>query len=75
MACSGGCIGGGGQPIVASTEATRVKQLRINALYQRDAGQEIRLSCDNPEIKTIYEEFLGKPLGEKSEELLHIKRT
>ena len=72
MACPGGCIGGGGQPIVASAESTRVKQSRINALYQRDAGQEIRLSCDNPEIKAIYSEFLGEPLGDKAKKLLHL---
>jgi ferredoxin hydrogenase len=72
MACPGGCIGGGGQPIVASRDAVNIKQQRINALYQRDAGQAIRLSCDNPAIKTIYDEFLGKPHGEKSEKLLHV---
>ena len=75
MACSGGCIGGGGQPINTSADAATLKQLRINALYQHDTGQKVRLSCDNPEIKTIYDEFLGKPLGEKSEKLLHVKRT
>jgi iron only hydrogenase large subunit-like protein len=74
MTCPGGCIGGGGQPI-AGKEAEKVKQQRIQALYQRDAGQEIRLSCDNPQVKAIYDEFLGKPLGEMSEKLLHIKRT
>jgi ferredoxin hydrogenase len=74
MACPGGCIGGGGQPN-AGKEAEKVKQQRINALYQRDAGHEIRLSCDNPQIKAIYDEFLGKPLGEKSEKLLHVTRT
>jgi len=72
MACTGGCIGGGGQPVNSNMDETMLKQLRLNALYQRDDGKEIRLSCDNPEIKTIYSEFLGKPLGKKSEELLHI---
>ena len=74
MACPGGCIGGGGQPIVASANATQARQLRINALYQRDAGKEIRLSYDNPQIKAVYEEFLGQPLGEKSVKLLHMER-
>jgi ferredoxin hydrogenase len=74
MTCPGGCIGGGGQPI-AGKEAEKVKQQRIQALYQRDASQEIRLSCDNPQTKAIYDEFLGKPLGENSEKLLHVKRT
>ena len=72
MACSGGCIGGGGQPINFEMEPTELRQLRKNVLYQYDANTELRLSCDNPQIKTIYDEFLGKPLSEKSEELLHI---
>ncbi|MDR2579841.1 MAG: [FeFe] hydrogenase, group A [Fibromonadaceae bacterium] len=71
MACSGGCIGGGGQP-VSKMNAKKLKQLRQQALYQRDASQAIRLSCDNPEIQTIYNEFLGKPLSKKAKELLHV---
>ena len=74
MACPGGCIGGGGQPHIDMDKAAEINKLRINALYQQDAHQEIRLSCDNPEIKAIYEQFLGTPLGAKSKELLHIKR-
>ena len=73
MACSGGCIGGGGQPVNTNMDATALKQLRLNALYQRDDGKEIRLSCDNPEIKTIYDEFLGEPFSVKSKELMHIQ--
>ena len=73
MACTGGCIGGGGQPYVAPEDAAKIIQLRINALYQQDKQHEIRLSCDNPQIKQIYSEFLGKPLSEKSKELLHIQ--
>jgi len=72
MACPGGCIGGGGQPINFEVEPMKLKQLRLNALYQRDVSQEVRLSCDNPLIQTIYAEFLGKPLGENSERLLHV---
>ena len=74
MACPGGCIGGGGQPITRNINATELKQLRINALYQKDATHTIRLSCDNPEIKAIYDDFLGQPLGTKSVELLHRER-
>jgi ferredoxin hydrogenase len=74
MACSGGCIGGGGQP-VNSMAPTRLKQLRMNALYQRDTNKVIRLSYDNPQIKAIYSEFLGEPLGMKAKELLHISHT
>ena len=71
MACSGGCIGGGGQPVNRNMDATALKQLRLKALYQHGDSSEIRLSCDNPEVKTIYGELLGKPLGVKSKELLH----
>ena len=71
MACSGGCIGGGGQPLRRSMDATELKKLRRNALYQRDADKKIRLSCDNPQIKAIYKDFLGEPLSKKSKELLH----
>ena len=72
MACSGGCVGGGGQPIIRDMDAARLKQLRQNALYQRDANNEIRLSYDNPQVRAIYKDFLGEPLGKKSKELLHI---
>jgi len=71
MACSGGCIGGGGQPVNANMDATALKQLRLNALYQRDDGKEIRLSCDNPEIKAIYDEFLEEPFSKKSKDMMH----
>ena len=72
MACSGGCIGGGGQPVNRNMDATALKQLRLNALYQRDAGEKLRVSCDNPQIRAIYDDFLGEPLSKKSKELLHI---
>jgi len=60
MACSGGCVGGGGQPINRNMDTARLKQLRRNALYQRDANNEIHLSYDNPQIQTIYKDFLGE---------------
>ncbi|MDD3879614.1 MAG: NADH-dependent [FeFe] hydrogenase, group A6 [Syntrophomonas sp.] len=68
MACPGGCIGGGGQPIT-KTNVKRVE--RIEAIYAEDAGLPLRKSHDNPEVKTLYEEFLHEPLGHKSHELLH----
>ena len=70
MACSGGCINGGGQP-VNTMSSTRLKQLRMNALYQRDTASEIRLSYDNPQIREIYDDFLDEPLSVKAKELLH----
>jgi NADH-quinone oxidoreductase subunit G/NADP-reducing hydrogenase subunit HndD len=44
---------------------------RANALYREDAGKSIRKSHENPFIKTLYSEYLGKPLSEKAEHLLH----
>ena len=68
MACPGGCIGGGGQPI-GTTNAIRKK--RIAALYKIDQNMPIRKSHENPDIITLYKDFLGEPLSEKSHELLH----
>ncbi|WP_061213710.1 NADH-dependent [FeFe] hydrogenase, group A6 [Syntrophomonas wolfei] len=68
MACPGGCIGGGGQPI---TKANVKRVERIEAIYAEDEGLPLRKSHDNPEVKTLYEEFLHEPLGHKSHELLH----
>jgi iron-only hydrogenase group A len=72
MTCPGGCIGGGGQPRL-TTDA--VRQARIEAIYREDEGKELRKSHDNPEVKQLYEEFLGTPLGEKSHHLLHTHYT
>ncbi|NLC52637.1 MAG: 4Fe-4S binding protein [Firmicutes bacterium] len=72
MCCPGGCIGGGGQPI-GTTNAIREK--RIEAIYEADRGLPLRKSHENPAVKTLYEEFLGEPLGEKSHQLLHTQYT
>jgi NADH-quinone oxidoreductase subunit G/NADP-reducing hydrogenase subunit HndD len=68
MACPGGCVGGGGQPIAVSEEDIRN---RMKALYAIDAKERIKMSHKNPEIQELYKSFLGKPLGEKSHHLLH----
>lgn len=68
MTCPGGCISGGGQPLHADTNAVKA---RMRALYQIDSSGTLRVSHKNPEIKRIYDEFLGSPLGEKSHHLLH----
>lgn len=68
MACPGGCIGGGGQPL---TKANKKRAERIEAIYVEDEGMPIRKSHENPEVKIIYDEFLHEPLGHKSHELLH----
>ena len=73
MACPGGCVNGGGQPIVCSdTRATvDVRAIRAKALYGEDAEKPLRKSHDNPEIKQIYADYLGKPGSHKAHELLH----
>lgn len=68
MACPGGCIGGGGQPL---TKSNAQRLVRIEAIYAEDLSCEIRKSHDNPEVKAIYDEFLHEPLGHKSHDLLH----
>lgn len=72
MCCPGGCIGGGGQPIPTSKD---ILEKRIKAIYETDAGLPLRKSHENPAVKTLYEEFLKEPLGEKSHHLLHTNYT
>lgn len=69
MACPGGCIGGGGQPLHHGDSS--ILKARQKAIYQEDKDKPIRKSHENPSIIKLYEEFLGKPLGEKSHHLLH----
>ena len=73
MACPGGCINGGGQPVVDSCTRAKVdvKALRASALYSEDERATIRKSHENPAIVELYKEFLGEPCGHKSHELLH----
>ncbi len=72
MACPGGCIGGGGQPICANPD---VRQRRAAGIYRLDKGMKLRKSHENPAIIELYERFLGEPLGEKSHKLLHTSYT
>ena len=69
MACPGGCIGGGGQPLHHGR--ADILYARARALYQEDAQKPIRKSHENPYIQKLYEEYLGKPLSEKAHMLLH----
>ena len=73
MACPGGCIMGGGQPIkTAKVRATKdVRKLRADALYTIDEKSKIRKSHENPVIKQLYQEYLVEPGGHKAHELLH----
>lgn len=69
MACPGGCIGGAGQPRNINDI---VRKLRTNGLYSDDENRKYRNCHDNPQVKKLYEEFLGEPGGEKSRNLLHL---
>ena len=68
MACPGGCVGGGGQPIHDNCE---MAPKRAPVLYEQDANMTLRFSHENPSIAAIYKDYLEKPLSEKSHHLLH----
>lgn len=72
MTCPGGCIGGGGQPLIADRDALRA---RMQALYQIDEKEPVRVSHKNRSIQRLYEEYLVQPLGERSHHLLHTSYT
>lgn len=72
MACRGGCIGGGGQPTLATDE---IRKQRMEGLYQDDREKALRCSHQNPQIHKIYAEFLGEPCSEKAHHLLHTHYT
>ncbi len=69
MACPGGCINGGGQP--RSCDDSSIKGKRAEGLYKEDRELPLRKSHENPSIKKLYAEYLGKPGSHKSHELLH----
>lgn len=77
MACPGGCINGGGQPVQRDSTRNNVsiKELRAKALYDEDAELPIRRSHESPVVETIYREFLGEPNSEKAHHLLHTVYT
>ncbi|HUW94018.1 MAG TPA: NADH-dependent [FeFe] hydrogenase, group A6 [Bacteroidales bacterium] len=70
MACPGGCVGGGGQPINLNEN---VLKERARSLYRIDDTESIKVSHKNPDLILLYKEFLGEPLGKKSHELLHTR--
>lgn len=72
MACPGGCIGGGGQPL---TPSNKLRAKRIDALYSEDKSMTLRKSHLNPEVQKLYETFLFEPLGSKGHHLLHTHYT
>jgi len=73
MACPGGCVNGGGQPRVHANirNFNDIRAMRAKALYGLDVDMPIRKSHENPSIKKLYEEYLGKPGSHRAHELLH----
>jgi NADP-reducing hydrogenase subunit HndD len=80
MGCPGGCVNGGGQPQQSGTvrNFTDIRALRAKALYDIDANMPFRKSHENESIKTLYDDYLGKPGSHKAHEILHttyVKRS
>ncbi len=73
MGCPGGCVTGGGQPIVSSQKKMECNpfELRAKAIYEEDKDMPLRKSHKNPSVIKVYDEFLGKPNSHKAHELLH----
>jgi NADH-quinone oxidoreductase subunit G/NADP-reducing hydrogenase subunit HndD len=68
MGCPGGCIMGGGQPRSRDPET---KEKRLRGLYAEDEGKLLRKSHENPQLKSLYDDYLGEPNGHRAHELLH----
>ncbi len=73
MACPGGCVNGGGQPIQPAPvrNFTDIRALRAKALYDQDQASELRRSHENPLVQQVYAEFLGEPGSETAHHVLH----
>ena len=71
MACPGGCVNGGGQPIRIGEEQIDIIKARQQGIYNIDKNKIKRISLDNEEVKTLYNEYLEKPGSHKAHELLH----
>ena len=77
MGCPGGCVNGGGQPIVSPEEREKhdPRVLRAQAIYAEDAAKSVRKSHENPSIMKLYDEYFEKPNSHKAHELLHTHYT
>ena len=73
MGCPGGCVNGGGQPILKSKTLMDIdpRQVRASSIYKEDRNLPLRKSHENPSIKKLYDEFLGKPNSHVAHKLLH----
>jgi len=72
MACPGGCLGGGGQPVPTDL---LIRSKRMEAIYKEDESLKYRKSHENPEVQALYRDFLGEPNGKISHKLLHTYYT
>lgn len=68
MACPGGCVGGGGQPV---RDGEELAEIRSDVLYELDAANELRFSHENPSVLKCYEDYFEKPLSHRAHQLLH----
>lgn len=68
MACPGGCVGGGGQPV---RDGEELAEIRSGILYGLDAANELRFSHENPSVLKCYEDYFEKPLSHRAHQLLH----
>ncbi len=77
MACPGGCVNGGGQPIQPASvrNFTDVRAVRAAGLYEDDKSLPVRKSHENPDVKRIYDEFFGEPNSHLAHEILHTAYT
>ena len=77
MACPGGCVNGGGQPIVPASfkHFNDVRAIRAAGLYKDDENLPVRKSQDSEDVKAIYKEFFGEPGSHKAHEILHTAYT
>ncbi len=75
MACPGGCVNGGGQPIQPASVRANIdlRAVRAAVLYNDDANETLRKSQDNLAVKVLYDEYFGKPNSEKAHHVLHTK--
>jgi NADP-reducing hydrogenase subunit HndD len=77
MGCPGGCVTGGGQPIVPAKVqmGIDVRKARAAAIYDEDRSLPVRKSHENESVKKVYAEYLGEPNSHKAHELLHTHYT
>jgi ferredoxin hydrogenase len=75
MNCRGGCIGGGGQPLLSEEDEFYVKKNRIDGLYAKDRGSTYRTSHTNPEVIALYDQYLKTPGSAAAEQILHTVYT